>query len=318
MKMSALTLHLPGGVLMTFQRVPDVGEPKLFRMGERGLGDSLWGFADPVVQVRVAGPFYLGTFPVTQAQFAAWTAAEKIAHENHFKDHPDHPAENLDWRQANGYCAWLTEMCGEQIPAGWLACLPTEAEWEYACRAGAGTEYYTGDGEAALAEAGWFGGNSENSTHPVGLKVPNAFGLYDLHGNVWEWCHDAFEGEVYRARVDGDVDSANKVRLDDWRAGLKAMLASSRTRVLRGGSWLDSAGICRSAFRGRGSPASRIRNHGFRVGVVPGPCPDGNRPAAPGDGGRGTSPESEGAGRAGGVPELAAAKLPRAAVENFF
>lgn len=178
---------------MTFQRVPTAGEPQPFRMGERNLN---WagGSSDPVVQVRSAHPFYLGTCPVTQAQFAVWTRAEKIEHENHCAGHPEHPAENLDWRQAVSFCAWLTKVAGAQMPEGWMACLPTEAEWEYACRAGTETDYYTGDGETALAEAGWFGEEwDQDSTHPVRQKAPNAFGLYDLHGNVWEWCHDAWE-----------------------------------------------------------------------------------------------------------------------------
>ena len=105
--------------------------------------------------------------------------------------------------------------------------LPSEAQWEYACRAGTDTEYATGDGEAALHDAGWYTGNSNDETHDVGLTLANRFGLYDMHGNVWEWCADAFDEHAYKKRVndvcdpfiDGDNDA---------------------NRVIRGGSWDDS------------------------------------------------------------------------------
>jgi formylglycine-generating enzyme required for sulfatase activity len=297
----ALTLHLPGGVPMTFQRVPDVGEPQPFLMGERGLGGYIEGFTDPVVEVRPVQALYLGTYPVTQAQFGVWAEAdkEKIQHEYYFKGRPEHPAE-MDWRRANGYCDWLTDVCREQMAAGWRVCLPTEAEWEYACRAGSETEYYTGDGEAALAEAGWYNGNAENSTQPVGSKAPNAYGLYDLHGNVWEWCHDAQKVDDYRKRVAGDVDHWGELRRRDWQAGLARLIEPEGCRVLRGGSWWSSARNCRSTFRKGGRPDRRDWDYGFRVCLVPGPCPARSGApmdsAAPGDGRRWTSPESDGLG----------------------
>jgi len=246
----ALTLALPGGVAMSFQRIPSAGDPEPYRMGERGLGVGYRGSSDPVTWVQLTRPFYLGTFPVTQAQFEAWTAAEKIEHENDFKEHPDHPAENMDWWQANAFCAWLTRVVKEEIPTGWMACLPTEAEWEYACRAGTETEYYTGDGEVALGEAGWYDGNSEESTHPVGAKAPNEFGLYDMHGNVWEWCRDWYLATYPEGLV---VDPAGP-----QAGGL---------RVYRGGSWNSSGKLCSSAYRGRCEPNIQSGNIGIRLAL---------------------------------------------------
>ena len=296
------------GIEMAFRLIPTGA----FRMGNRGY----YADEEPVHRVRIAEPFWMAETPVTQAQFGIWTQAESIERENHFKDRPEDPAENMDWRQAVAYCDWLTRAKGAEFPPGFrLACLPTEAEWEYACRAGTETEYYTGDGEAALAEAGWFYQGSENaSTHPVGQRAPNEFQLLDLHGNVWEWCHDAWDGEAYRSRADGEQDAGEVARRRDWAAGLGPMLASDQTRVLRGGSWCNSAGDCRSAFRGGDRPVGRVRGVGFRVCLVRGPAgqPDSQAEPAPGDGGRGTRPESDGAGVAG-TPDLAKTNFPRAA-----
>ena len=163
-------LHWPEHrVEMAFRLIP----AGVFRMGGRGY----YAHEEPIHQVRIVEPFWMAETPVTQAQFALWTRAESIEHENRFKDRPDHPAESMDWRQAVSYCDWLTRTQGAVFPAGFhLACLPTEAEWEYACRAGTETEYYTGDGEAALAEAGWFGEDWRvGATHPVRQKAPNGF-----------------------------------------------------------------------------------------------------------------------------------------------
>jgi len=244
----AFKLDLGNGIEMTFQLIP-AGS---FRMGSRGEHPD----EEPRHWVQIAKPFYLGTFPVTQQQFAKW----KPEHENEFANNPHHPAENMDWHHANQYCSWLTTTCRDQLPAGYAAGLPTEAQWEYACRAGTDTDYYTGDGEAALAAAGWHGGNSKSQTQPVGQLQGNDFGLYDMHGNVWEWCVDAYDRHAYRKRVnsicDPFVDSP-----------------SYADRVVRGGSWYDSPWLCRSACRLRWRPNFRIRDQGFRVCLFLGPCP---------------------------------------------
>lgn len=245
----ALILDLGNGVEMSFQLIP-AGS---FRMGSRGEHHD----EEPRHLVQITQPFYLGTFPVTQQQFAVW----KAEHENHFANNPRHPAENMDWHEAAQYCSWLTANFSNQVPAGYAAGLPTEAQWEYACRAGTETEYYSGDGEAALAEAGWYSENSESQTQPVGQLKANEFGLYDMHGNVDEWCSDAWDEHAYKKRVNGVCDPFIDGKKD-------------ADRVIRGGSWYGSPGYCRSAFRNWWRPVDRGRGQGFRVCLFLGPCPD--------------------------------------------
>ena len=152
--------------------------------------------------------------------------------------------------------------------------MPTEAEWEYACRAGTDTDYYAGDGAAALSDAGWYDENSGISTHPVrsATKRPNAFGLWDMHGNVWEWCQDdwgvdLFEIGAYRNR---GFQKDNAIADETGQANAR--------RVPRGGSWFNSAGDCRSAFRFRDHPGFRSRIRGFRFCLSSGPVE--NQPAS--------------------------------------
>jgi formylglycine-generating enzyme required for sulfatase activity len=166
----------------------------------------------------------------------------------------------MTWDEAMAYCDWLNGFCHEQIPAGYVAGMPSEAQWEYACRAGTETEYYTGDGETALLEAGWFWENGGGSTQTVGRLKANSFGLYDMHGNVWEWCRDAWDEHVYRRRVDGACDPEMPGQ-------------GGANRVIRGGSGIDSARNCRSAWRRWLAPGFRFRLLGFRVCLLSGPCP---------------------------------------------
>jgi formylglycine-generating enzyme required for sulfatase activity len=271
-------------------------------MGSRRVG---WVDEAPIHRVFVSQPFYLGVYPVTQSLFAEWTRTEKVEHENDFKDLPEHPAESMDWNQCVAFCDWINRKCCmelDRIERGLRAALPSEAQWEYACRAGTTTDYCAGDGESALRRVGWFGSNSENTTQPIGEKDPNAWGLHDMHGNVEEWCADVWDDAAYRKREDG------------WEAGVwtcaDAGIAADQNahRVLRGGSWYDTAGYCRAAFRDWYRPVDRYGFIGFRVCLVPGPETAGRgaptasstgAEPAPGDGGRRMSPESEGAGGAG-------------------
>jgi hypothetical protein len=121
-----------------------------------------------------------------------------------------------------------------------------------------------GDGEIALSAAGWYDGNSGQETHPVGMKEPNAYGLYDMHGNVWEWCADAWNENAYKMRVDGVCDPEVTTQ----------SLAGDVLRVIRGGSWNNRARNCRAAYRNRNRPANRNRNQGFRVCLFPGTTAD--------------------------------------------
>jgi formylglycine-generating enzyme required for sulfatase activity len=153
------------------------------------------------------------------------------------------PAINVSWEDAHVYCQWLNDWTGERFR------LPSEAEWEHACRAGTATPWSVDGGEAQLSEYAWFSRNSAGMTHPVGEKRPNAFGLYDMHGNVWEWCADAWNDNYNNAPSDGAA----------WLTGDPSL------RVLRGGSWSDRPQILRSAYRIRNSPSSRDSSSGFRV-----------------------------------------------------
>lgn len=247
-------LRLPSGVVIPMAVIPpvavqqdarDKGEPLSFLMGSRGFDTD----EEPRHRVIIPAPFYLGTTPITQAQFAAF----KPEHQNGFPDKPAHPAENIDWHEARAFCDWINEQCQDQLPRGYRACLPSEAQWEYACRSGTDTEYHTGDGAEALKEAGWFDQNAGGSTHPVGELKPNAWDLSDMHGQVWEWCADAWDAQAYAKREDG------------WHALRPDTSDKESRRVVRGGSWGYSPGRCRSACRGWWGPRIRFRFQGFRL-----------------------------------------------------
>ena len=241
-----------------------------FLMGARGRNLGV----EPVHRVCIPNDFYLGKYPVTQRQFSVWTGLAGIDHSNDFPGKDNHPAENMSWQEAVQYCQWVTERYQlyqkkyPDWPGEYECALPTEARWEYACSAwletptpdGAGqrvyTEYHTGDGEAALQQAGWYGGNSDSQTQAVGSKEANRHGLYDMHGNVWEWCMDDWDDFAYRKRPG--------IAKDPLVHG-----AENAYRVIRGGSWDNLATLCRAACRDWNRPGDRYWNQGFRVGLFP-------------------------------------------------
>ena len=189
----------------------------------------------PAHAVTITTPFYLGKYHVTQAQYQQAMGTNP----SRFNGHHDFPVEEVSWHDARNFCKELSK-------SGLSIRLPTEAEWEFACRAGTTSFYYTGDDESDLERAAIV---DFKSSYAVGQKEPNAFGLYDMHGNVWQWCQDGYEPYQPRAAVDpkGD-DSAN-------------------SRVLRGGSWDFHAGQFRSAYRYKCLPDGRIYNAGFRIAM---------------------------------------------------
>ncbi len=258
LKEADVTLTLPGDIPLTFRRLPRRGDKFLerdeFWMGSRGEYED----EEPLHLVHITQPFYMATFPITQRQFATFCPD----HENHFsgEDFADHPADQVNWHEALEFCQWLNENGRDEIPAGFTATLPSEAQWEYACRAGTETEYYTGDGEAALAASDWYDGNSEESTQRVGQLTPNDFGLYDMHGNVEEWCRDAWDAHAYKRRSGGVCDP-------------EVFGDNDAVRVFRGGGWNGSSRFCRAAYRVWRRPVLRFWNRGFRVCLVSGPCP---------------------------------------------
>jgi len=221
-------------VEMAFCWIP----PGNFQMGGTGYDDE-----KPAHKVTISKGFRMGQTEVTQAQWKAVMGSESPSH---FKG-PERPVDSVTWDEAQQFCQKLQESMRKGGMSGVTVRLPTEAEWEYACRAGTTSDYWSGSDEAALRRAGWFDGNSQRQTQPVGKLAKNAWGLYDVHGNVWEWCHD--DKRTYTAQEQVDpVGNSN----DD-------------SRVLRGGSWGSSPDLCRAAFRFRRAPASRSLDYGFRV-----------------------------------------------------
>ncbi len=234
-----LTVDLGGGVKLEMVLIP-TGE---FLMGSPDSGKDAYPNEKPQHRVQIAKPFYLGKYPVTQEQWEAVMGNNP----SDFKG-PKNPVECVSWEDCRGFVGKLNAKIG-----GGKFSLPTEAQWEYACRAGSTTRYYFGDDESRLGEYAWYKENSGNQTHPVGLKKPNAWGLYDMHGNVWEWCHDWYHGGYY----------ANS-RTDDPRGP-----DAGSYRVNRGGGRGDAAGGCRSAERDGGTPGLLGTTLGLRVARVP-------------------------------------------------
>ena len=210
-----------------------------FKMGSDQIGEE----GKPIHLVRISNRFLQGKYPVTNSQYRQFLddTASSVKQPEFWSDRrfnqPEQPVVGISWGDAQAFCEW----------AGCR--LPTEAEWEYACRAGTTTEYSFGDDETELVEYGWFNGNSDSQTQPVGSKKSNPWGLYDMHGNVLEWCEDWFDKEYYRQSPELDPPGPPK----------------GSYRVNRGGSWFYRAELCRSAGRLRLTPASRYNNLGFRV-----------------------------------------------------
>lgn len=214
-----------------------------FLMGSPESEEGRFDDEGPVHEVAVNG-FWLGKHPVTQREW------EKVMETkpSHFKGSERCPVERVSWEDAHQFIQKLISLSGEARRFR----LPSEAEWEYACRAGTRTRFYTGDAEADLDQCGWYIENSNGEPHPVGEKEPNAFGLYDMHGNVWEWVEDEWH-ENYEGAPDGG------------RAWVDNQVAS--IRVVRGGCWDDDARSCRSASRDGYVPWFRDGYLGFRVAL---------------------------------------------------
>jgi len=207
--------------------------------GEFLMGSSNMLFSEsPAHRVMIRAGFYLGRYLVTQAQ---WTAV-KESNPSHFATCADRPVDSISWEDATSFCQMLTDRCGRRIR------LPSEAEWEYACRAGSAGEFFFGqagpfidDSEISsairmeLTEYAWFNLNSGDNTQAVGRKRPNPWGLHDIVGNVWEWCADVWHNDYVGAPEDGSP----------WMAGSHRQ----PRRCLRGGAWDMNAFRCRSTYR---------------------------------------------------------------------
>jgi formylglycine-generating enzyme required for sulfatase activity/serine/threonine protein kinase len=200
----------------------------------------------PMHEVRITRPFYLGVTEVTNAQWQAVMGGDPPAHWNE----PDRPVETVNWTEAMAFCSRLSEQ-PEELAAGRVYRLPTEAEWEYACRAGSTTQWSCGNDSNVLRDTAWFDANSGGQTHPVGQKKPNAWGLHDMHGNVAEWCSDWYGG------------------YSDSDAPLSDPIGSSAGsyRVVRGGDWFNNFKFCRSTARSGVNTPRRSNDVGFRLAM---------------------------------------------------
>jgi formylglycine-generating enzyme required for sulfatase activity len=212
-----------------------------FMMGSPVNETGRGGDEGPQHKVRISRPFYMAATEVTQKH---WRAVMDKKGDNYFKG-DDLPMERMTWDEAQEFCQKLSAREGRTYR------LPTEAEWEYACRAGTTTRYSFGDDESRLGEYAWCYANGGSKTHPVGLKKPNPWGLYDMHGNVLEWCSDWY------ARGYG-VKDPNTAVVDPTGPEKGAH------RVLRGGCWCDPPHSCRSARKEKTGPQGRIDLLGLR------------------------------------------------------
>jgi formylglycine-generating enzyme required for sulfatase activity len=254
----------------------------------------------PKHRVRITKPFWFGVHEVTRGQFRRFvdergykTEAERDGKGGYglidgqwaqdprfvwnqdlgFEQADDHPVVNVSWNDVTAFCAWLSEKEGSQSQ------LPTEAQWEYACRAGTTTTWYSGDDEGELEAHAWFSSNAERKSHPVGQKSPNAWGLDDMHGNVWEWCQDWWGDSYYATSPMDDPPGAT----------------GGSPRVYRGGGWDYDPSRGRASYRAWDAPGCRAVHHGFRL-AMPLPLAGSGGPSPPpsGPGVSPNPPESEG------------------------
>jgi len=226
---------------MEFIEIP-AGE---FLMGCVKSDTECYDEEKPQHKVKISKSFYIGKFEVTQGQW------KKVMGNNpsHFANCGEEcPVENVSWNDVQEY---IGKLCKREKQSPCKYRLPTEAEWEYSARAGSKTKYYWGDtiNDAYL----WYNENSGNATHPVGKKKPNAWGLYDMSGNVCEWVGDWYGSDFYKNSPANDPKGAN----------------SGGDRVLRGGSWGGNAGYSRLSFRNNYYPDIRFNYFGFRLVLLP-------------------------------------------------
>ena len=233
---------LSGNIKLEMVKIP-AGS---FLMGSADNDESASDNEKPQHRVNLQ-EFYLGKYPVTQEQYQAVMGHNPSNFKSFFKDTSKNPVEKVSWDDAQEFCRKLSEKTGKKHR------LPSEAEWEYACRAGIQTRYYFGDNEYQLGEYAWYGDNSGSKPHPVGQKKPNNWGLYDLHGNVWEWCEDGWHENYENAPKDGSSWNENN--------------SPTSFRTARGGSWNFDPEGCRSAFRFGINAVVCFVNVGFRLAV---------------------------------------------------
>ncbi|MEA3365881.1 MAG: formylglycine-generating enzyme family protein [Candidatus Hydrogenedentes bacterium] len=244
-KISTETIMLPGDVPLEMVRI----EPGTFQMGRYSGEKDSWPDEHPQHQVTLTSGFWMAKYELTKAQWTAVMGTTPWSGLNYVLDNPDSPAVYVSWHDAQAFITAVNSYTSKTFR------LPTEAEWEYACRAWTTTRFYWGDdpGYTAIDDYAWWEGNADyvgqDYAHVVGQKLPNAFGLYDMSGNVWEWRQDWYDSDYYSSSPETDPEGP----------------ASGSRRVLRGGGWADNGNYCRSAYRPDASPSYTRFDIGFRL-----------------------------------------------------
>jgi len=237
-KLSWQDINVPGNMIWL--------PPGDFKMGSPALEAKRFYDEGPVREVAIPHGFWMDRYEVTQEQFLYLMTTNPSS-----TDYATSlPVNRVTWHEANEYCKRLTkvEHANNTLPLGFVYRLPTEAEWEYACRAGTDSAYSYGDNTGNLSKYGWWAGNSSGKPEPVGKLMPNPWGLYDMHGNLFEWCLDTYE-----AYPEGRAYPSNLI-----------------FKVLRGGAYYCPSGILRSACRVEPQePDYRWVLGGFRVVLAP-------------------------------------------------
>jgi formylglycine-generating enzyme required for sulfatase activity len=231
--------------------------PGTFRMGSPTNEPNRSIKEGPQTDVTISRGFWIGKYLLTQGEYQSLMGNNPsfFNTNNGFSQDLTRPVDSATWFDASEYCTQLTrkERARGHIPADSLFRLPTEAEWEYACRAWTSTAYSYGDdpGYSNLVNYAWFHANSAGMTHPVGQKLPNPWGLYDMHGMLEEWCQDWFASYAGGSLIDPQGS------------------ATGTLKVIRGGFWEDTASYCRSASRNEHDPLAQHYHLGFRLVLAP-------------------------------------------------
>lgn len=225
--------------------------PGTFRMGSPTNDVNYRYFEGPQTAVTISRGYWMGKYEVTQGEYLAVMGINP----SHYTGDTNLPVEMVSWYDATNYCWTLTqrERAAGRIGTTSVYRLPTEAEWEYACRAWTSTRFSFGDDAANLTNYAWDVDNSDDTTHPVGQKLPNPWGLYDMHGNVWEWCQDRWSLYLPGGTA---IDPQGP--------------ASSEHCVIRGGAFHFDYSYCRSPHRENVRPETFLTDLGFRVVLAPG------------------------------------------------
>lgn len=234
---------------IAYRLAPEVDlEMVVIASGSFLMGSGVASHESPIHKVNIQG-FQMGKFAITQQQWRTvacnfeWSKIVLPPDPSFFKGN-QHPVERITWHEATEFCDRLTLKFGRTFR------LPTEAEWEYACRAGSTSPFFFDDTKDEIGDYAWYNENAAHHTHPVGQKRPNPWGLYDIIGNSWEWCQDNWHRTYDDAPQDGSAWLEQSV---------------NECKLLRGASWNAFPGACRSTPRNRMHPNYRAFYYGLRV-----------------------------------------------------